>query len=496
MKSFLCLITLAASLALLPQSGSFAQEASDEKPQQKATEEEPKADVADQAVEEDPEIPPATAIRDLIRKRQLKEAAETLEAAIGDDPDNDDLHDLRDTLAQSFLMTRKYDESFEQLKTSFEHRIANADNARNQARLAMTVSLLRMAALRKGEPAVADESIDRAIDAIDANDLGVVSIQTLSTLIPQKAMQMATSNDVAGANDLLDERIDRIGSVDARGSMKESLVTAKSRFLFAKATLPEATDDAKSQLDDFILDALDEFPESRAIASEFSRIQTSFVARTYRDDPEAARDRLDRAVEIMEKMAEEDNSLRYLLSRLKSYEPRIASALRLKELIGEQAPEWEIAAWVNQGDVSEDSLEGKVVLLDFWSVWCGPCIATFPHLREWYDEFHDQGFEIVGVTRYYGYTWDDEANRAVRSKEDVEPDDENLVLEQFMNHHELRHPTIVTPKESEMQKAYAVTGIPHAVLIDRKGYIQMIKVGSGSDNAEQLHAKIKELIAE
>src|SRR5690606_29366701 len=96
-------------------------------------------------------------------------------------------------------------------------------------------------------------------------------------------------------------------------------------------------------------------------------------------------------------------------------ESSIEQTIRMNALIGQDAvyPE-NMQAWVNGEEQTPESLKGKVILLDFFAVWCGPCIATFPHLKQWHDDYSDQGFEIIGVTNYYEYGWDAEANRPKR----------------------------------------------------------------------------------
>jgi hypothetical protein len=70
------------------------------------------------------------------------------------------------------------------------------------------------------------------------------------------------------------------------------------------------------------------------------------------------------------------------------------------------------------------------------------------------------------------------------------------MLEKFIAKHELTHRTMLTPENSKMQSEYLVTGIPHVALLDKQGMVRLVKIGSGSKNAEEIEAMVKTLLEE
>jgi thiol-disulfide isomerase/thioredoxin len=138
-------------------------------------------------------------------------------------------------------------------------------------------------------------------------------------------------------------------------------------------------------------------------------------------------------------------------------------------LIGQEAPEFDLQKLDGTpGQLSD--YQGKIVILDFWASWCGPCIRSMPELIALSREYHDLGVELLFVN--------------VEESEDR--------IRTFLERVEL-NPTVVLDRDGSVSKQYAVQAIPQTVLIDREGVLVKILVGASQENEAELRKQLDEL---
>jgi cytochrome c biogenesis protein CcmG/thiol:disulfide interchange protein DsbE len=116
-----------------------------------------------------------------------------------------------------------------------------------------------------------------------------------------------------------------------------------------------------------------------------------------------------------------------------------------------------------------DQFRGRVVLLNFWATWCGPCIEEIPTFSRWQHHFGDGGLQVIGVSM----------------------DDDEGDVKRFVAMHAVAYPIIMG--DAKLGELFGgVFGLPQSFLIDARGRIVYRIVGESS--IETLRSKIESLI--
>jgi thiol-disulfide isomerase/thioredoxin len=237
-----------------------------------------------------------------------------------------------------------------------------------------------------------------------------------------------------------------------------------------KSDNPAEAADAKAVLAraSFIVARKDEAAQAKALDAFSDALKTDpanetivrYLARSHSDKLAAKA-----SVERIEKILKEESKNKLARQALDGW----AADARLASLINKpltiKIPKVDGTAF------SSDALKGKVIVVDFWATWCGPCIAEFPRVQKVYDKYHAQGLEIISISC-----------------------DENAdVIKTFLaKHPEITWTQLFDPKTPGWDAAtqFGVRAIPALFVIDKKGICRTV------EGREKMDDLIPKLLAE
>ncbi len=324
------------------------------------------------------------------------------------------------------------------------------------------------------------------------------ALKTIQDLIRSRkfaeAERLLHAELVTAITDYHDDRTSAARAARLAGLMQLKIVIATQAD-------PKTVDGLRTAFTRIVAGEIKKHPTSVPLVTVYNADAMQSIRDVMSSDPDEARKRLAAWKSFLSALDTSSYPVRILAQNgqrsASELEKSLAADRDRSEPVGRPAAPLHIDDWVNGAPLTDADLKGKVVLLDFFAVWCGPCIKTFPHLRELHEKYSSRGLIIVGVTKYYHHVWDDDAKRtrAAKDPKSVTFDNEQATLTKFARHHQLKY-RIGIVRSGDLHDAYNVTGIPQVVLMDRAGTVRLISVGSGAKQTQDLDAKLAEVFGD
>lgn len=140
------------------------------------------------------------------------------------------------------------------------------------------------------------------------------------------------------------------------------------------------------------------------------------------------------------------------------------------------APDWNGSQWINTDPLTTEDLEGRVVLVEFWTFGCYNCVNVEPYIKNWYARYRSKGLTVI----------------AIHSPEfDYERNPENV--RRYVKENGIEYPVLID-NDFANWRAFENQAWPAIYLIDRKGKLRYRHVGEGA--YKQTDAVIRQLLRE
>ena len=285
-------------------------------------------------------------------------------------------------------------------------------------------------------------------------------------VIIQRAFDLMDRNEYAKALAAVEAGIQKYGETDGLIDTKYKILLALERYEDALLTFEkiiERVGDSPNVMADkirllFMLERYDEALETALDVDKKSEGQSPFVSffifRIY-----LAQKNKELAYEWLERSVDRDfEAYEFLLQdefKALHDEKRFKDIIsKMKEKTGVGKPAKDFAGPLLSGEVySLTQSRGKVVLIDFWATWCPPCVAALPKLKDLYEEFHQKGFEIIGISL----------------------DSERKALDSFLCKRDIPWKIIFSGKgmDDDAARLYKINSVPKYFLVDEEGILRL-----------------------